>query len=127
MFSANGYRGFTLLEILVALAMLSLVCLSMAASSGRAVDNAGYLKERTLATWVAMNKAAEIQLAKKWIPTSTADGESEMAGRKWQWKVTGYETPDEDIRRGIIEVRKETDDEEPLSSLTIFLGRPSGS
>ncbi len=125
--SVAGNRGFTLLEILVALAMLSLVCISMATSGGRAVDNAGYLKERTLSTWVAMNKAAEIRLINKWITTSTDEGEAEMGGRKWQWTVTGYETPDKDIRRGVIEVRQDADDEEFISSLTIFLRRPTGS
>ena len=116
--------GFTLLEIVVALAILSIVCLALTTTSGTAVENAVYLKERTLAQWVAMNKAAELELAGKWVPLTTADGESEMAGRKWYWSVTGHETPDEEMRRAVIQVRAAAQAAEPLSVLTIFLGRP---
>jgi general secretion pathway protein I len=120
-------KGFTLLEILVALAILSIVCLALITTGGVAADNAGYLRERTLATWVAMNKAAELELAGKWVPVSSGDGESEMAGRKWNWKVTGHETPDADLRRAVIEVRRESGGDEPLAVFTIFLGRPAKS
>ena len=119
-------NGFTLLEILVALAILSLVSLALTTTGGTAVDNAGYLKERTLATWVAMNKAAELELAGEWIPLSAADGEAEMAASKWFWKITGHETPHENIRRGVIEVRRERASEDPLTVFTVFMGRPAG-
>ncbi len=119
-------RGFTLLEILVALAILSMVCLAVTTTSGIAVDNAGYLKERTLATWVAMNKAAELELAGKWVEVSAGDSSAEMAGRKWAVKVTGHETPNAEMRRAVIEVRAEELGKEPLAVFTVFMGRPAG-
>ena len=119
--------GFTLLEILVALSILSLVCLALSTSGSSAVDNAIYLKERTLAQWVAMNKAAELELADKWVAVGVSDGEIEMANRKWSWTVIGHDTPNEDMRRAVIEVRPEVfegDAVSPLSVFTIFLARP---
>jgi general secretion pathway protein I len=118
-------RGFTLLEIMVALAILSMVCLAVITSGGTAVDNAGYLKERTLATWVAMNHAAELELAGKWVAVSGADSTAEMAGRKWSVKVTGHETPNADMRRAVIEVRAEDRGKDPLAVFTLFMGRPA--
>lgn len=120
-------RGFTLLEIMVALAILSLVCLAVSTTSGTAVDNAGYLKERTLATWVAMNRAAELELARKWVAVSAADSTAEMAGRKWSVKVTGHETPNPEMRRAVIEVRAEERGQDPLAVFTVFMGRPAGT
>jgi len=119
-------RGFTLLEILVALAILSMVCLAVTTTSGTAVDNAGYLRERTLATWVAMNRAAELELAGKWVAVSAGDSSAAMAGRKWSVKVTGHETPNPDMRRAVIEVRAEDRGKNPLAVFTVFMGRPAG-
>lgn len=119
-------RGFTLLEIMVALAILSMVCLAVITSGGTAVDNAGYLKERTLATWVAMNKAAELELAGQWVAVSADDSAAEMAGRKWSVKVTGHETPNLEMRRAVIEVRQEERGNDPLAVFTVFMGRPVG-
>ncbi len=117
-------RGFTLIEILVALAVLSIISMAVMNSGGAAVENAAYLKNRTLAHWVAMNKAAELQLSPEWVAVATVQGAAEMAGREWRWSVTGQETPDSGIRRADIKVRRDEDDEEPLATLLIFLGRP---
>ena len=113
-----------LVEIMVALAILSLICLTLTTTGGSAVDNASYLKEKTLAQWVATNKAAEVELAGKWVPVATSDGEYEMAGTTWYWSITGHETPDEDMRKAVIEVRRNEGAEGSLATLTVFFGRP---
>jgi len=57
----RGARGFTLLEILVALAIMSIVVLGFLRGNSQMITNADYLREKTLAGWVAMNRATEAE------------------------------------------------------------------
>jgi general secretion pathway protein I len=116
-------RGFTLLEILVALAVLSLVALAAVKASGNAVNNALYLKQQTLAHWVAMNKGAELELAEQWLAVGSRSGVAVMADTPWPWVVTGQQTPDRDIRRAEIAVWAGREEGEPLATLTVYVGR----
>ena len=118
--------GFTLLEILVALAIISIVMLATLHGSSSAVRNSGYLKLRTLAHWVAMNKAAELRLAREWIPLDRAEGETVMAGQEWHWEIIGQNTKDPDLRRADIGVWEKKKESDPLASLVVYVGRPQG-
>lgn len=112
----------------MALAVLGLVVAASVRSSSNAVANLSFLESRTMAHWVAMNRAAELQLAadlsQEWVELYPETGEVEMAGRIWYWKVSSAETRDKDVRRVDIEVRQSEDSEYPASSLSFFLGRP---
>jgi len=81
-------RGFTLLEVLVALAVLALALAAGIKAAGSNIDNAAYLRDRTLAHWVAMNKLTEMQVFNK-FPTagSTERGSLLLAGSEWYWTV----------------------------------------
>lgn len=120
-------QGFTLLEILVALAVLSLVALAAVKASGSAVANAVYLRQQTLAHWVAMNKAAELELADEWPAIGSNSGVEVMAETRWPWVAIGQQTPDPDIRRAEISVWAGREEGDPLATLTIYVGRRSGS
>ena len=116
-------RGFTLLEVLVSLAVLSLALMAALKGSGEVVRNATRLKDRTLAHWVATNRAAELTLLPSWVELGTTHGQATMANRDWQWSVLTEKTPDPDIRHATIAVGvKEEDD--PLATLEVFLDRP---
>lgn len=115
--------GFTLLEILVALAVLSIALLAALKSSGETMRNATGLKERTLAHWVALNRAAELELAGKWLELGTTHGQESMAGLVWYWTVVAEKTPDPEIRQAGIKIARE-EKGEPVATLEVFLGRP---
>jgi general secretion pathway protein I len=121
--SSRSSRGFTLLEILVALAVLSLVAATAIKTSGNAINNVLYLKQQTMAHWVAMNKAAELELTEQWQDANTRTGVETLADGQWPWAITGHDTPDQDMRRFEIAVWANSDAGEPLSTLTVFLGR----
>jgi general secretion pathway protein I len=116
-------RGFTLLEVLVAMAVLAVGLGAIVKAAGQAAANLGYLRDRTLATWVAANKVNETLLTQDWPTPGIERGTFEMAGREWLWEVRVGETVDADMRRLDVSVRGAGDSGEPLATLAAFKGR----
>ncbi len=118
-------RGFTLLEILVALAVLAVALSAAIKSAGTYLSNESYLKERTLAHWVAMNKVTELRVSDKWPKGGELKGDATMGNIDFLWtiKVTAFEGGD--VRRLDVRVTPEGDPDRPLSTLIAFLGKPS--
>jgi general secretion pathway protein I len=117
------HGGFTLLEVLVALAILGIALMAALKSSGVVVRNATGLKERTFAHWVAMNRAAELELQATGLELGTSLGRAEMANHTWYWTVATTKTPDPAIRHAVITVARE-EQGAPLATLEVFLDRP---
>jgi len=82
--SRRASAGFTLVEILVALAVLAIALTATAHALGNAVDTTASLRERTLARWVAEDRLAEIELKNEWPVLDTKEGDATMGGRKFQ-------------------------------------------
>lgn len=118
-------RGFTLLEVLVALAVLAFAMAALIKTGAENARAAAYLRDKTLAQWVAMNVIAEQQLSAAWPSKGTKRGSEEMGLHEWFWELRVAETFDEDVRRLEVAVRA-TDDKEhtPLVILVAFLARP---
>ncbi len=118
-------RGFTLIEILVALAVIATAVAAVVTSVSAHVNNAAYLRERTLAHWVAMNKITEIQVSRAWPGAGNQRGEALMAGGNWAWEVAVSTTDDADVRRLDVKVYAGTKTKgEPLTNMVAYLGRP---
>ena len=119
-------KGFTLLEVMVALAVVALALAAATSAVSGNIRNASGLQQRTYAHWVAMNKLTEMQLAKQWPATKTTRGSSLMARQEWYWSTKVTKTPDgfDLIRKVDISVRLNEDDESSLIMLTGFIGRP---
>lgn len=81
-------RGFTLVEVLVALAVVALgsAAVMTALSTGAAASSR--LRDRSYAEWIALNRLAEIRVSREWPLNSNEMGEETMAGRRWQWRQT---------------------------------------
>jgi general secretion pathway protein I len=118
--------GFTLLEVLVALAVLALALAAIIQAGGGYAANQVYLRDRVMADWVARNLLMEYQIKKEWPRVGDSTGDEEMAGRRWEWRTDVSETEDEDLRRIDIQVRPEGSDEDasPLLVLSGFLKNP---
>jgi general secretion pathway protein I len=92
-------RGFTLLEVLVALLVLALsltALVRLSALEARALTD---LRERTLAHWVAANVLEETRLAEPWPATGRRGGSARMGGRDWRWELVVQATEEPAIRR----------------------------
>lgn len=96
--------GFTLLEVIIALAIAVLGIAAVAKATGGAATVAGETRERMLAVWVAGSRLSELRITRAWPAPGGRDEVRTMGGRTWylSQRVTG--TGDEDIRRVDIEV-----------------------
>lgn len=99
-------RGFTLLEILVALAIVAIALGAIIVNGGNAAGAAGTLREKSLALWVAHNRMAEIDLTPVWPKTGKSSDDVTMGGIQWTWRTTVQTTPDPNLRRIDIEIEK---------------------
>jgi len=117
-------RGFTLLEVLVALAIVAIALGALLKTGAGNSANAVYLRDKTLAHWVAMNKVTEFQLAPGWPATGTTRGKADMAGREWHWTAKVSETFDANVRRLDVEVRTGRDRDAALDVVSAFLPKP---
>ena len=117
-------RGFTLMEVLVALAVLAIALAAIMRTMAQAIDTTAALRERGVALWVAQNRLAVRQMRQDWPATDTIDGESEMGGEKWFWREQVSTTPEPKIRRIEITVRRLPDNRETLATLVGYLLKP---
>ncbi|MBK8164100.1 MAG: type II secretion system minor pseudopilin GspI [Gammaproteobacteria bacterium] len=117
-------RGFTLLEILVALAVIAIALAAIVGETVQRLGNAARLTDRTLAHWVAMNRITEQQLSTSWPAVGVTTGTSDMAGREWFWSLKVSSTEDDGVRRLDVEVRAEKGEERPSSTAIAYLERP---
>nr|WP_298145837.1 type II secretion system minor pseudopilin GspI [uncultured Pseudomonas sp.] len=92
-------HGFTLLEVLVALAIFALVAASVLTASGRSLQTAARLEDKTLAMWIADNRLTELQLSETPPSDGRDKGELDFAGRRWQWQSEIQATSEPSMRR----------------------------
>ena len=78
-------RGFTLLEVIVALTVLAITLGSIIKATGDYTANQAYLRDRTIAMWVARNVLVRFQVEKEWPRVGERKGTEEMGRREWRW------------------------------------------
>lgn len=96
----NNINGFTLVEVMVAMAIVALAVSALLFSVGKQVDNSAYLREKIIAQWVALNVLQEAQLKARVtekFPDEKTSGDIKLADRQWQWEMQGKKTDDKDI------------------------------
>ncbi len=116
-------RGFTLLEVIVALAVIAFALSAAVSAVSGNTRNAAGLQQRTYAHWVAMNQMAELQASRRWPAIRTKRGSSLMARHEWFWTMDVTRVPDQNLRRVVVRVRAEEDADSSLVTLTGFVGR----
>jgi general secretion pathway protein I len=122
-------NGFTLIEVLIALAILSIALAATMRATAMATTSAEEVKLRTYATWVAQNRAAELSARRTFPSVGAADGQTDMGGIGFRWTATTSETPNTAFRKVEIAVTRSDDTAAPSDArkyavLTIYLSRP---
>ena len=79
-------RGFTLIEVLVALVIVAVGMAAVIEAMGSAADTAGYVRDKTFAEWIALNRIAQVRLAAQLPSIGSTTGDLDYAGRHWNWQ-----------------------------------------
>lgn len=117
-------KGFTLIEVMVALAIVALSLTAVAASMVQMIDAANTMRDRTYASWIAQNKITEIRLAADAPVVSATSGEVDYANTTWEWRAVVTESGVEDLFRIDVSVGL-AGSEDIIRSVTGFVGLPS--
>lgn len=102
--------GFTLIEVIVAVAVIAFGLSATIKTVSTVTRNTAYLNEKIIATWVAQNAMALYELDIESNATEETSGSQEIAGIEWYWTKTLVDTEDPDIQRVEIDVRRDEDD-----------------
>ncbi len=120
-------RGFTLLEVLVALLILSIALVALVRATSLEARALAQVREATWAQWVAANALAEVRLAETLPSTGRRNGSAEMGGRRWRWVMDVEATDEASIHRMDVAVYPDAADavarDEAVVRLTGFAWR----
>ncbi|MEN2751425.1 type II secretion system minor pseudopilin GspI [Psychrobacter sp. FBL11] len=84
---AKRESGFTLIEVMVALAILAVVAVAASRASSAYLSSVEVLRTRTLAHFVAQNAAADLRIQESWL-TANSTQTMDAQGRTWQVAMT---------------------------------------
>jgi general secretion pathway protein I len=116
--------GFTLVEVLVALAIVSIALLAALRASGQATNAASELRLRLFAGWVAENRLAEHRARGDWLPLGVGRGTQSQGGVELAWREEVIATPNPAFRRVDVFVSAPAEESRTLARLTGFVVLP---
>jgi general secretion pathway protein I len=123
--------GFTLIEVLAALVIVALGMLGAIEAVTQQARAGVYLRDKTLAHWIAMNVLTEHRLQAAPPPVAESSDEVEFAGQRWHWTMRVSQTQVQSLRRMDVTVRPvESADDVALATVSGFYGSaigPAGS
>jgi len=121
----NKARGFTLIEVMVALVVVALALPALLTLVMTQLDGTGMIREKTEAFWVAENEMTRLQLQHKLLPDfslpETANGEISLSGQNWYWRMDTEATEVEEFLRVEISVAPSENREAVLARLAGFI------
>ena len=116
--------GFTLVEVLVALAIISIALLAALRAAGQGTNNVEDLRARLLAGWVAENLLAEHRAREDWLPLGILRGARRQAGIEFGWREEVISTPNPAFRRVEVFVYLARQESRSLARFTGFVVQP---
>lgn len=114
------HRGFTLLEVLVAMAVFAVTALAVLNATSQNARTLMLLEEKTFASMIADNQLALLMLGAG-VPSSEKNGKEEMAGKDWHWTVKPIQTSDSMLRAVDIIVWSDERKQNPLTTVRTYV------
>jgi general secretion pathway protein I len=118
--TARSQSGFSLLEVVVAIAVFSLGAMATLNVLGQSGRNAEADEARLIAGIVAENRIAEVMAMSRPPPTGATRGSETALSRKWDWEMRVAPSPEPRILRIDVSVR-ETGRAQVLAEYSIFI------
>jgi general secretion pathway protein I len=97
-------QGFTLVEVLVALMIVALGLGALMVAVNGTARTSGYLRDKTLAQWIALNRLSEVRLNVTKFGQNTDAGELDFANRKWHYDTRYFDTSISTMKRVVVRV-----------------------
>lgn len=123
-------RGFTLLEMLVAIAIIAVVGTAVSTALGGVANQTRSLEQRTVANWIASNHLTRMRMRQRQESQPLREGKQQsrlvFADREWEVETQVKATEHPWIRRvevSVFEVSEEDGRVGPYSQLSGFLGQ----
>ncbi|MEH6357425.1 MAG: type II secretion system minor pseudopilin GspI [Pseudomonadales bacterium] len=114
-------QGFTLLEVLIALAIFAITSIALLTQSSQSVSQSVYLEEKAYALWIAENTITELRLKPEWPSLGEQQDYRTQFGREWAVKVDVSNTGEASLRRVEVSVSR-SGQEASLSYLLSYIG-----
>ena len=121
---ARGQRGFSLLEVLIALAVLALALFALSRTAALSLSAAAHREEALLAGLVAGNVLTEIRLSGQAPAPGRRDGQQRQGGREFYWRASIVDSDLPGVRRIDVVVALDPERRDRRVSLTGFAGQP---
>jgi general secretion pathway protein I len=117
--------GFTLIEVMVALAIVALGMMGVHKMLNDYALGAVYMEEKTLASWIATNKLTELSIAPTWPAVGDYEEDVEFAGQQWRCEIVVQETPVTNLHRVDVSVRLLADPERVVHKVSALIEPPA--
>ena len=104
MSSIQQNRGFTLVEVLVALVVVALGLTALMVAVSGTARTSGFLRDKSLAQWIALNRLSEVRLNVTKFGQNTDTGELDFGSRKWHYDTRYFDTSIASMKRVVVRV-----------------------
>jgi len=117
-------RGFTLVEVLVALAVVALGLTALMVAVSGTARTSGYLRDKTIAQWIALNRLTQVRLQVNKLGDTQDTGQIDFAGQKWHYDTRYFDTQFQSMKRVVVRVYPGDTKTKgnPIAETTGFLG-----
>ncbi|HEY5646479.1 MAG TPA: type II secretion system minor pseudopilin GspI [Pseudomonadales bacterium] len=125
----NAGRGFTLIEVLVALLVFSILGFAVSSQVGDIVNQTYNIERRTVAHWVVDNYLSRLRIASastdEVLPTGRSQERAFMGGREWRLEIDVQDPSHPWLRRVEVAAFELVDDDPvgPIDQTIAFVGR----
>ncbi len=117
-------RGFTLLEVMVAMAITALGLSATYYAVMQSIGSIDRLQNKTFAHWIALNQLTEMRSQRETPKVGDSEGDVEFANQYWVWRATVSETQVENLYRVDLAVAFEDSPDHVVSDVVGFIGPP---
>jgi general secretion pathway protein I len=118
-------QGFTLIEVLVALAVLALGMMAVVKALSEYSDQAAYTEQKTLASWIATNKLTELSVGPAWPQLGDSDEDVEFASQQWRCTIKVSKTDVTNLRRVDVSVSLLKEPDRVIHKVSALIEQPA--